>query len=71
MFALSEFSLEALFTGWRGQVKLFQCSGVEQRAESYDGPDRGRIIPQPQEESLENLGRSRSAEKYVHIVLAI
>ena len=28
-------------------------------------------IPQPQEESLENLGRSRSAEKYVHIVLAI
>ena len=28
-------------------------------------------IPQPQEESLENLGRSRSAEKYVHVVLAI
>ena len=43
---------------------------MEQRTESRD-QIMDAFIPQPQEESLENLGRSRSAEKYVHIVLAI
>ena len=28
MLALSEFGLEALFTGWQGQDRLFQCFGT-------------------------------------------